>query len=368
MMSASRLSVPMIFLACLGGARALVAQELSPPPLRPPGVTPEIERAIERGLKYLAAAQSREGYFSNGAYSSGSRHFRGSSKVYPTAMSSLAGLAFLASGSTPSRGPYARNIQKITDYLLSNCATNRIAPGLLADPGASEQRSMYSHAFAMTFLAQVFGQEGDLDRRERIRTVLRQAIELTARTQTDDGGWGYTPNYYEDEGTLTVTQLQGLRACRDAGIFVSRQIIDNGVRYIELSTNDNGSVRYTARGRRREPRPGVTCAAVVALWNAGRYEDDPLVRRIADYMRRNIEPQWAYGHHAEYVQYYLSQAKYVLGGREWLSFYDFSSKMLLGAQNTDGSWDGADGGDIYGTAIALIVLQLPYNRLPVYQR
>ena len=34
----------------------------------------------------------------------------------------------------------------------------------------------------------------------------------------------------------------------------------------------------------------------------------------------------------------------------------------------DGSWTGDGIGDVYGTAVALIILQLPYNRLSVYQR
>ncbi len=34
----------------------------------------------------------------------------------------------------------------------------------------------------------------------------------------------------------------------------------------------------------------------------------------------------------------------------------------------DGSWQGDYIGKAYGTAIALIILQLPYKYLPVYQR
>jgi hypothetical protein len=34
----------------------------------------------------------------------------------------------------------------------------------------------------------------------------------------------------------------------------------------------------------------------------------------------------------------------------------------------DGSWNGDGIGKAYGTAIALIILQLPYKYLPVYQR
>jgi squalene cyclase len=44
------------------------------------------------------------------------------------------------------------------------------------------------------------------------------------------------------------------------------------------------------------------------------------------------------------------------------------SKWLLKQQKKDGSWDGDGVGTVYGTAIALITLQLPYALAPIYQR
>jgi hypothetical protein len=342
-------------LLCIFPAASVLAQN-DAAPLRPKEVSDEAERSIARGLQFLARNQQPDGSFGKARFES---------DVYPTAMSSLVGLAFLSSGSTPTRGPYAKNLQKITDYLLKYSTRN--ATGLIANQRADEERTMYCHAFGMTYLAQVLGHETDAQRREKIQSVLRAAVKMTRDVQTDDGGWGYVPSHWNDEGTLTVTQLQGLRACRDAGIAVPLDVINRGVRYIEDSTNPEGSVRYRVRSNTYNIRPGVTCAAVVALWNAGRY-DDPNLRRISSYVQRNIRPQWGYGHHAEYVMYYLAQAKFVLGGKEWVDFYREASRMLVGAQASDGSWDGADGGEVYGTAIALLVLQLPYSRLPVYQR
>ncbi|MEE3230798.1 MAG: hypothetical protein VX272_07140, partial [Planctomycetota bacterium] len=59
--------------------------------LRPPGVTPAIEASIKKGLSYLARAQESDGSYGKSTWST---------NVYPTAISSLSGLAFLASGST----------------------------------------------------------------------------------------------------------------------------------------------------------------------------------------------------------------------------------------------------------------------------
>jgi hypothetical protein len=48
------------------------------------------------------------------------------------------------------------------------------------------------------------------------------------------------------------------------------------------------------------------------------------------------------------------------------------AQMLRAEQHQDGSWLGRDGqqefSEVFSTTVALLVLQLPYNRLPVYQR
>lgn len=318
----------------------------------PPGVSRNVDRAIERGVEYLLRQRSRQGYWSGWEYDS---------DIYRCSVTSLVGLALLARGSTPTRGPHAKVVDEITDYLIA-CSTSN---GLITSGRQNERRPMYSHGLAMTFLAQVFGSTADPDRREAIRRVLHKAVELSERSQTDGGGWGYRPDHRNDEGTLTVTQLQGLRACRDAGILVPKRMIDRGLGYIARSSSPDGSVRY--RIYSNEYRPGVTCAAVVALWNAGDYDSD-LFRRTTRYVNRNIGMEWSHGHHQEYVAYYLAQAKWVQGGKIWSDFYRHAAPFMLREQRGDGSWEGHDGGAVYGTAVALILLQLPYNRLPVYQR
>src|SRR5262245_30754391 len=225
----------------------------------------------------------------------------------------------------------------------------------------------------MVLLAQVMGQEETLVRQPQIQAALRKAVDLTIKSQSDAGGWYYYPNARWDEGTLTVTMMQGLRACRDAGVHVPKGIIERGVKYITDSTNPNGSVRYKRAGT-PQIRPGVTCASVVALWSAGRYED-PLLKKIVDYIDRNVHAQWgSYGMHATYVQFYLAQSRYLLGGDRWTRFYKEESALLANDQSDNGSWTTEEDryqhgvGTIYSTSVALIVLQLPYNRLPIFQR
>jgi squalene cyclase len=345
--------VPLAFLVVPASLPA--AEKISPPPLGPDVVSPAIERAIERGLDFLVANQRPDGSFGKSRW----ERF----PTYPTAMTALAGMALLAGGSTPTRGPHARQVRAAADYLLDRCAN---ADGSITDLSAGEERPMYSHAFAMTFLAHLHGHEESEERRLQVRDVLRRAVRFTIGAQVEEGGWSYRADYEgDDEGTLTVTQLQALRSCRDAGIYVPRETIDRAIHYIEISTNPDGSVRY--RPSLYRVRHGVTCAALVTLWNAGRH-DDELTRRISAYIRARIDVQFTDQRHAEYVMYYLAQARFLLGGDDWPGFYRRYAAMLADLQLSDGSWDGSDGGEIYGSAIALLALQLPYNRLPIYQR
>ena len=190
-------------------ATALAAAVLAVPPGQPVAaeavraVSPEVRRATARGLEWLSREQSRAGYWtaSNGRY--------------PAAMTGLAGMALLAEGSTPTQGRYAENIRRAVDYLVSRSRPN----GLIGDP--RDDRYTYGHGFSMLFLSQVLGEEEDLERRRQLIDVLTRAVEFTGWAQTPAGGWGYVSardgNNF-DAGSTTITQVQALRGCRNAGI------------------------------------------------------------------------------------------------------------------------------------------------------
>jgi len=323
-------------------------------PTRPELVTEAAEQSIEKGLAYLARTQSRDGSWRTGS-SYGS---------YPTSMTSLAGLALMAGGNTPVEGRYARHVRKALDYVLS-CADPKT--GLIARQG-EEQRPMYSHGFAMLFLAEAYGMEQDATRQARIKRVIEKAAELTARSQSADGGWLYTPDSGGDEGSVTVTQIQGLRAARNAGIKVPRETIDKAVLYIEKSENPDGGIRYTARGG-GSSRPPITAAAVAVLYNAGEYEN-PVAERCLAYMKNLMRgnPARAHSGHQFYTMLYLGQAMYLSSEENWQMYFPETRDDLIRTQAADGSWNGDNVGPTYGTAIALLTLQLPYKYLPILQR
>ncbi len=321
-------------------------------PLLPSLVTEETRQAIDRGLAYLARVQGRQGSWQNQeAYGS-----------YPVAMTSLAGLALLMDGNTTTQGRYAQHVDRAARYLLESPQ-----PSGLIERGDGEGRPMFGHGYAMLFLGELYGMTEDARRGREIHSVLQRAVVLTDRAQSQLGGWIYTPDGHGDEGAVTITQLQGLRSCRNAGLAVPKQVIDRAMDYLAKSQNSDGGIRYSLTMGGPGSRPPITAAAVCCWFNAGEYTEPRAVRAL-EYSRRHIRPALQSGGHYYYAHLYMAQALWISRDKEWDDYYAGIRDYLLSAQNSDGSWDGDGVGRIYGTSIALIILQLPLNLVPIMQR
>ncbi len=309
-------------------------------------VTPEVQRAIASGLDWLAEKQNGDGSF-------GSRSYRRN-----VAVTSLSGLALMSSGSSPGRGPYGASIDAALHYVLENASPT----GLLAVPDVETQGPMYSHGFGTLFLAEAYG----MSHRPEIGERLRRAVRLIVDTQNAEGGWRYQPIRRDADLSVTVCQINALRAARNAGLFVPKQTVDACIRYVRQSQNPDGGFRYMIQGGPSAfPR---SAAGVVALYSAAVYDDADVDRGIA-YLKQHrpdINSLGTYGHYS-YAHYYAAQAMWIRGGADWDEWYPAIRDELIGRQSPQGSWhDGIC--DEYGTAMALIVLQMPNNLLPIFQR
>ena len=315
----------------------------------------KIERVITKGLDWLVRQQSRRGSWA------------ANESRYPTAMTALAGTAMLMEGSTTTQGRYAESIRQAVDYLVSRSRAN----GLIGDP-KTDDRYTYGHGFAMLFLSQVLGEEEDERRREELVRVLVKAVEFSGRAQTADGGWGYVSakdgNNF-DEGSTTITQVQGLRGCRNAGIPVPREIIDKAIGYIHACTMPDGGVQYSSKGG--GGRPAISAAAIACLFNAGE-EDDTLVPRMLEYAEQHLGNISSNGFgHWHYAHFYYAQVVYREGGKKWSVYRDQMDKRLVAEAQRDADglfWPQGYIGPVYTTATNLTILQLGAGTLPIYQR
>lgn len=317
----------------------------------PDGVTPETKAAIDRGLAYLAQHQDRDGAWSN----------RGTYGGYPVAMTGLAGVAMLMDGNTTTQGRYAAQVDRAVRYLLRS----NTASGLIAREGL-EARPMYGHGFAALFLSQVHGMVENPSRNDEIHDMLYNAVELTGRAQSRLGGWYYTPDSTMDEGSVTITQVQALRSCRNAGVAVPKDIIDTAMEYLAQSQNTDGGIRYSLSQHGGASRPAITAAAVCCWFNGGEYEN-PRAKKALEYCKQVFGAGQLDRGHDFYAHFYMAQALYTSKDPFWDEYYRQRRDYLLAQQRSDGSWFGDGVGDIYGTAIALTILQMPFNKLPIMQ-
>jgi hypothetical protein len=221
----------------------------------------------------------------------------------------------------------------------------------------------------MLFLSQVLGEEEDLERREQLIDVLARAVQFTGQAQTAAGGWGYVSakdGRGFDEGSTTITQVQGLRGCRNAGVPVPREVIDKAIKYIQDCTGDDGGVQYNSKGG--GGRPAITAAAIACLYNAGDYDSD-FVPRLMKYCRGNLGniSNSGFGHW-HYAHYYYAQVMYREGGKTWEEYRDGIFKRIVSEASSEGYWSQGYIGPVYTTAINLTILQLPTGALPIYQR
>ncbi|MBW3539875.1 MAG: terpene cyclase/mutase family protein [Planctomycetes bacterium] len=315
---------------------------------------PKVAGSVRKSLDWLVSQQRRQGYWeANGSQ-------------YRVAMTALAANAMLCEGSTTTQGRYSKNIRNAVDYLLS-----------MSRPGGligyqNDYHYMYGHGFSMLFLASVYGEEEDAERRAELRRVLTKAVEFCAAAQTSAGGWGYVSakdGSDFDEGSTCITQVQGLRACRNAGIPVSKEIIDRAVVYIQKCTTSEGGVQYSLKSGGGS-RPPITAAAVACLFNSGQYESE-YAKRLLAYCDKHVWPSQAaelYGGHWHYTHYYFAQVMYRRGEEQWRKYFDDVGQQILRSQSSSGAWTQGYIGPVYVTAINATILQLGHGYLPIYQR
>lgn len=331
-----------VALACALPARA----EESPPSSATANadeITDELHHAVDRGLAWLAAQQLPDGSFGSGSHYG--RH---------VGITGLAGLAFMSDGNLPGRGPYGRPVSDCVRFIVNSAGES----GLLA--AETSHGPMYGHGFATLFLAEVYGTTNQPD----VRETLRKAVRLIITTQNDEGGWRYQPVRSDADISVTVCQIMALRAARNAGLHIPKGTIDLGIDYVKRSQNADGGFRYMLNsGGSAFAR---SAAGVAALQYAGVYEGKELDAGIQYIMKYLPSQELSVGHYF-YGHYYAAQTMFLAGDRAWQEWWLAIRSELVERQDPEGYWPGQAGNE-YGTAMALIILQMPNRLLPIFQR
>lgn len=343
-------------------------------------VTQQQRSAVERGLAWLAEHQEANGGWHGKIGYKLNADYRITSDGGHVGVTALAGMAFLAGGHLPGRGEHGETVEKALAFVLNATQDD----GYITRTGTR----MYSHAFATLFLAEIFG----MTHRQDVRAKLQKAVDFIVDTQNPEGGWRYVPFAPESDMSIVVCQVLALRAARNIGIRVPRSTVDRAAKYVVDSAitedsrrsfhpsayqNEIGAFHYQ-KGRGSRSSFSLTAAGVTALHGVGIYSDDA-IRRGLDYLRKHLvsfNSQYGRGdghYFFWYGHYYGVQAMYTAGTsyqiNYWEPYFETVRSELLGMQNPDGSWPNRVGpGKAFGTAMGVLILEIPYRYLPIFQR
>jgi len=293
-------------------------------------VTPDLERAVRRGLAFLAKTQNPSGSWTDRS----------------TAAAGLAIIAFLAHGELPDEGEYGHVIRRAVNYILSCQKSN----GLLAHGG-----SMYEHGFATLALGEVYGVIDD----ERVGPALKRATDLIIAAQNSLGGWRYSVGSTDADTTVSGAQMVALRAAANAGMEVPLTTIRRGAAFYKSCFCPGGGFGYTGPGGPNQPRAGI---GLLVLSLSGAYRS----------VEAKATADWLFTHgfggkgYFYYKSYYCSQAMFQAGGKYWQHWNSIMTPLIISMQQPNGSWKGTR--VTVDTAFALLALEVNYNYLPIYQR
>jgi hypothetical protein len=345
----------------------------------------EVEAAVDRALVWIATQQEPGGRFPT-------------LDIGQPAVTSLCVLAYLARGHLPGKGPYGEAINAGIDFTLScrkeDGLITYVAPPAVMRLHCPAHTAMYNHAISGIMLSEVYGMT-DKEQAPRIRAAVEKAIDFTRARQLapkgspeDRGGWRYVRPWPQRDSDLSVTgwQMMFLRSAKNAGFYVPSEYVDQGLEFVERCfVREKNIFVYSLSWDGRHPTRGMVGSGALSLSLAGKHET-PMARTAAEwilqhgfdqYNRLPIDPRTGTEEHSRdryhYGAFYCTQAMFQLGGDYWKRFFPRLAHTLLANQGSDGSWQAEAGednryGNVYTTALVVLVLTTPYQLLPIFQR
>ena len=364
--------------------------------IRKPLMDDDTRRSIDQGLRFLARNQREDGSWISDAGNKVNEEYKvpdGQRNVPHVGVTALGVLAFLAAGHVPGRGPYGTNVDRAVRFLMNNVQSD----GFIGAHGTR----MYDHAFATLALAEVFG----TTRAAELRPKLESAVELTVKCQNATGGWRYVPFTIESDMSVTVCQVVALRAARNVGIRVPQQTIDAALRYVIDSAitdpfqapGEVGAFYYQPSNTKwNRSSFSLTAAGLTTLFQAGLYDNKalsayttshgirkyppPSIDDTVTYMRRAYAGVPKNHFFYFYGNYYAAQAMYNVGGLKpevWEEWYRMVRSDLLSVRKdstgpngaAESRWESNIGStDTFATAVAILILSIPFDYLPIHQK
>ena len=323
----------------------------------------DTEAAVDRALKWIAAHQLQDGSwsfnFKDCPQCNGQCSGDGSQKDRAGA-TAMAILPFLGRGFTHKEGPYKKTVENGVAYLAGLSMQNQ---GAVYGKGAGHA-GLYIQGLAGIALSESYGMTQD----GRLQAPAQYALDhIMAAQDKAGGGWRY---HVGQPGDTSVVgwQLMALKSGHMAYLNVEANTIKKAIEFLDSVKGDEygSTYGYTGPGS----GPGTTAVGLLCRMYLGWKKDNQGLQMGVERFAKTGPNQNLY------FSYYATQIMHHMEGDIWLAWNDKMKKLLLPSQATKGheagSWfmtgsgDHNQGGRLYCTSLATMMLEVYYRHLPIY--
>ncbi|GAB4128983.1 MAG: hypothetical protein Kow0040_04410 [Thermogutta sp.] len=327
------------------------------------GGTALTEAAVNRGLEWLARQQLKDGSWSlQGPYSAGGQ------EENHAAATAMALLAFQGAGNTHKQGRFRENVRRGWDWLLQQQDNE----GNFFHSGGFNHR-YYTQGQCTIALCEILG----MTREERFREPAIKAIDHLLRSQSEEGGWRYSPNADSDV-SVTGWIVMALQSARMAGLEVPSDNLRRVERFLDRVALENGAKYPYQKGR--QATLAMTAEALLMRQYLGWPRTDDRMIKGLDWITQPVNLiSFEDNKRDVYYWYYAAQACHHMEGEHWKRWNGVMRQILPEQQVKSGpeagSWDprrptedawANEAGRLYVTCLSIYCLEVYYRHLPLY--
>jgi hypothetical protein len=328
----------------------------------------DTEAAVDRALKWLAAHQWPDGGWDFDLKKcpgcEGKCSFSGA-KQDRSAATAMALLPFLGRGYTHREGPFKKQVEKGIQFLLTKLAEGKNSN--LAVPTGGD---LYTQGLVGIVFSECYAMSRDDELAAPAQFVLNS---IMAAQDPVGGGWRYTPGQPGDTSSLSW-QMMALKSGYMAGLQINPLTFNKAGEFLDSVQADKEGATYKYDVV-KDPtvNPARSAIGLLCRMYLGWKKDHPGLQRGALELAK-LGPT-----EDLYFDYYATQVLYHMEGELWIAWNNQMKALLLKTQSTQGhevgSWyDGVaaggqgapNGGRIYCTAMATLILEVYYRHLPIY--
>lgn len=330
------------------------------------GGSEKSEAAVEEGLKWLIRHQRPDGSWSfrHKLSTCTPRCLNEGRYNCPNGATGMALLCFLGAGYTHQTGPYQEEVGKALKWLVDQSCLGDLRLDLTRTQPEGNA-GFYAQGLASIALCEAYGMTKD----PALREPAQDALDFITMSQDPvGGGWRYR---FQEAGDTSVVgwQVMALVSGRMADLDVARATRSKVLDFLRYVYRPDGTFGYTSRygrGTNATTSIGVLCTMYLdptAARRTLRGSVDKLSRTIP--MRENL-----------YADYYISQVLHHFGGNAWKRWNSRMRNSLVSKQmsggHAAGSWfsnkrHDVSGGRLYSTCMSILILEVYYRHLPLYQ-